>query len=389
MRPPIYLDYNATTPIDAEAAQAMLPYLTGRFGNPSSAHFYGREAHQAVDHARQQVAGLLGCAPGEVVFTSGGTESNNTVIKGVAETRRQQSDHLITSAIEHPAVLEPCRWLEAQGWRITVLPVDETGRVSPADVEKAITPRTALVSVMLANNEVGTLEPVAEIARIAHAHGALMHTDAAQAMGKIPVRVDDLGVDFLSLAGHKLYAPKGIGALYCRGGEMPRLMHGAGHEAGRRAGTENVLEIVGLGQAAEVAARDLDKNMAHMRSLRDRLWQALSGGVYEVRRNGHRQHALPNTLSVSFRHVEANALLERIGKRVAASAGAACHADQVTVSAVLEAMGVPLNYAMGTLRLTVGKMTTEQEIDEAAQVIGAAVRALRQEKLAKAAPPGA
>jgi cysteine desulfurase len=388
MNTPVYLDYNATTPIDAEAAQAMLPFLTGKFGNPSSGHIYGREARQAVDHARAQLAGLLGCAPGEVIFTSGGTESNNTVIKGIASARAGQGKHIITSAIEHPAILEPCRILEEMGFIITILPVDGAGRVDPADVERAITPGTILVSVMLANNEVGTLQPIAEIARIAHKAGAVVHTDAAQAVGKIPVSVADLGVDYLSVAGHKLYAPKGIGALYCRGGDAPRFMHGAGHEGGRRAGTENVLEIVGLGQAAEVARRDLDRNMAHMQAMRDRLWEGLSTRVKDVRRNGHPTECLPNTLSVSFRHIEANVLLARIDDRVAASAGAACHADQVTVSAVLRAMDVPLDYAMGTLRLTVGKMTTEKEVDSAIPVLTEAVSAIRSEKLANQAPSG-
>jgi len=388
MSNPIYLDYNATTPIDPEAAQAMLPFLTGTFGNPSSAHPFGLAAREAVERARAQLAGLLGCAPAEVIFTSGGTESNNTVIKGVAEMAGRGRG-IITTAIEHPAILEPCHYLEARGWAVTLLPVDGQGGLDPADVEQAITPETALVSVMLANNEVGTIQPVAEVARIAHAHGALMHTDAAQAVGKMPVNVAELGVDFLSVAGHKLYAPKGIGALICRAAEPPRLMHGAGHEAGRRAGTENVLEIVGLGQAAEVAGRDLARNVAYMQTLRDRLWDALSARIDDLRRNGHPTECLPNTLSVSFRRVEANVLLERIGERVAASAGAACHADQVTISSVLKAMAVPPDYAMGTIRLTVGKFTSPQEIDSAVQVIAEAVTQVRSEKLAKLPHSGA
>jgi cysteine desulfurase len=388
MRTPIYLDYNATTPIDQEAVQAMLPYLMGKFGNPSSAHAFGRDARAAVEHARAQLAGLLGCAVSEVVFTSGGTEANNTVIKGVAAARAHLGKHLITSAVEHPAILEPCRMLEEQGFAITILPVDDCGRVDPDDVEKAITPHTILISVMLANNEVGTLQPVAEIARIAHAHDVLIHTDAAQALGKIPVNVEALGIDYLSVAGHKLYAPKGIGALYCRGGAVPGFMHGAGHESGRRAGTENVLEIVGLGQAAEVAQRDLDRNMAHMRMLHDRLWERLCAAGGDVRRNGHPTDCLPNTLSISFRGVEANGLLDRIDGQVAASAGAACHADQVTVSAVLQAMAVPLDYAMGTLRLSVGKMTSVEEVDAAVSAIVEAVSAIQMEKLAKPASAG-
>lgn len=375
---PIYLDYNATTPIDREAAQAMLPYLYEHFGNPSSAHAYGRAAHEAVSRARAQVAAALNCHPDEVIFTSGGTEANNMVIKGVAAAYRDRGRHIITSAVEHPAITEPCSVLAQQGFEITILPVDEYGMVSLADFERALRRDTILVSIMLANNEVGTLQPVAGIAAVAHARGVLVHTDAAQAVGKIAVDVHALGVDFLSVAGHKLYAPKGVGALYVRtGAHLPKFMHGASHEQNRRAGTENVLEIVGLGQAAEVAQRDLERNTAHMQAMRDRLYAALARQVQDIRRNGHPQQTLPNTLSISFRGVEANVLLERIGDQVAASAGAACHADQVTVSHVLEAMGVPLDYAQGTLRLSVGKLTTTEEIDSAVEAIAAAVRALR------------
>ncbi len=374
---PIYLDYNATTPIDGEVAEAMLPYLYEHFGNPSSAHLYGRVAREAVEAARQQVAALLNCHPTEVVFTSGGTESNNMVIKGVAEARRAEGRHIITSAVEHPAVLEPVRVLAQQGYDITILPVDEYGMVSVREVEKALTPGTILVSIMMANNEVGTLQPIAEIADLAHTCGALVHTDAAQAVGKVPVAVAELGVDFLTVAGHKLYAPKGIGALFQRSGVvLPKFMHGASHEGNRRAGTENVLEIVGLGKAAEVAQRDLERNANHMRAMRDRLYEGLRANLEGVRRNGHPRQCLPNTLSISFQGVQANALLERIGSQVAASAGAACHADQVTVSTVLSAMGVPLDFAMGTLRLSVGKFTTQAEVDAAVRCIIEAVQVL-------------
>lgn len=376
---PIYLDHNATTPIDPEVAEAMLPYLHEHFGNPSSSHAYGRAARRAVDHARGQVAKLLGCDPGEIIFTGVGTESNNTAIKGVAEGYRHRGRHIITCAIEHPAVLEPCEVLEKRGYPISILPVDSTGRVNPKDVEKAITPETILVSIMTANNEVGTIQPIKHIAEIAHAHGALMHTDAAQAVGKIPVNVTEMGIDLLSVAGHKFYAPKGIGALYVRDGiDLPKFMHGASHEHNRRAGTENVLAIVGLGKAAEIAGRDLTYNTAHMQAMRDRLQKGLTGQLDGVQVNGHPEARLPNTLSVSFRDVEANILLDRIGEQVAASAGAACHADQVSVSSVLEAMRVPLAFAMGTLRLTVGKTTTQAEIDLAVEVIVGAVRALRK-----------
>ncbi|MFH1636371.1 MAG: selenide, water dikinase SelD [Chloroflexota bacterium] len=383
MPTPIYLDYNATTPIDRRVAEAMIPYLYEHFGNPSSMHPYGLQAKRAVEQARAQVAEMLSCQPAEIVFTGSGSESNNSAIKGVACAYRERGNHIITSAIEHPAVLETCHYLESQGYRLTVLPVDEYGMVAPADVERAITPDTILVTIMHANNEVGTIQPIPEIAAIAHRHGALMHTDAAQSVGKIPVRVDELGVDLLSVAGHKLYAPKGIGALYIRPGvRLTKFVHGADHEANRRAGTENVLEIVGLGQATEIAMRDMERNRAYMRSMRDRLWAGLtreldSPGLLKL--NGHPDERLPNTLSVSFRSVEANTLLSEIGEQVAASAGAACHADQVDVSAVLEAMQVPLEYAMGTVRFSVGKMTTAEEIDRAVEVVSAAVRRLQPE----------
>jgi cysteine desulfurase len=382
---PVYLDYNATTPIASEVAEAMLPYLYELFGNPSSSHPYGAVTKSAVEAARAQVATLLECQPDEVVFTSGGTESNNYAIKGVALAEGRRGNHVITSAVEHPAVIEVCHWLEQQGMRITVLPVDRHGLVDPADLERAMTPDTLLVTVMHANNEVGTVQPLADLAEIAHRHGALVHTDAAQSLGKIRVRVDDLGIDLLSVAGHKLYAPKGVGALYIRYGvQLAPLLHGAGHEGGRRPGTENVLEIVGLGQACAIAGRDLGKNMAHFRAMRDRLHEGLVRelGKDAVRLNGHPEQRLPNTLSLSFRGVEANTLLSEIGEQVAVSAGAACHADEVNVSAVLEAMKVPVEWAMGTVRFSVGRGTTAEEVDRATQVVAEAARRLR-----RTAPP--
>jgi cysteine desulfurase len=385
---PIYLDYNATTPIAREVAEAMAPYLYEHFGNPSSSHPYGVATKRAVEAARAQVAGLLGCQPGEVIFTSGGTESNNYAIKGVALANRQRGDHIITSAVEHPAVVEVCNWLKTQGYRITMLPVDDYGLVDPANLERAITPGTLLVTVMHANNEVGTIQPIRELAEIAHLGGALMHTDAAQSLGKIPVDVDELGVDLLSVAGHKFYAPKGIGALYVRSGvELAQLIHGAGHEGGRRPGTENVLEIAGLGKACQIAGRDLEKNMGHFQEMRDRLHQGLLRelGAEAMRLNGHPQKRLPNTLSLSFRGVEANTLLSEIGEEVAASAGAACHADEVDVSAVLQAMHVPVEWAMGTVRFSVGRDTTAADVDRAVQVVAEAVRRL-QPQAALAAP---
>jgi len=376
---PIYLDYNATTPIAREVAEAMAPYLYGEFGNPSSAHPYGVAAKRAVENARAQVALLIGCDPGEIVFTSGGTESNNAAIKGATLALRERGNHVVTSSIEHPAVTEVCRWLEGRGFEVTWLPVDEHGLVAVSDLEAALRDSTVLVSVMHANNEVGTVEPIAELAGAAHARGAVFHTDAAQSVGKLPVSVDALGVDLLSIAGHKLYAPKGVGALYIRTGtDLEGLIHGADHEAGRRPGTENVLEIVGLGKACEIARRDVAKDEIHFRRMRDLLHERIVSALGEeaVRLNGHPDLRLPNTLSLSFRGVEANTLLSEIGDRVAASAGAACHTDRIDVSHVLEAMGVPEEWAMGTVRCSVGRSTTEDEVDSAARVVVDAARRL-------------
>ena len=361
----IYLDYNATTPIDPQVAEAMLPYVHGLFGNPSSGHSFGLAARQGVDLARQQVAGMLGCDIDDLIFTSGGTEANNHAIKGVAGAYRERGSHIITSAIEHPAVTEVSRYLETQGFRVSYLTVDEYGLVDPQQVEEAITSETLLVSIMHANNEVGTIQPIAEIAAIAHRHGALMHSDCAQSVGKIPVRVDELGVDLLSIAGHKLYAPKGIGALYIRPGvRLEKLMHGANHEQDRRAGTENVIEMAGLGKACELIEQNLNLYARRMAAMRDRLERGLMQAGMDARINGHRDKRLPNTLSISFRGVEADRVLASL-PTVAASAGAACHSDQVEISHVLAAMNVPEEYAMGTLRLTVGRFTTEEEIDRA------------------------
>lgn len=381
MTQPVYLDYNATTPIDPEVADAMQPFLFGIFGNPSSSHAYGLEARLAVDQARRQVAELIAAQPGEMVFTSGGTESNNYAIKGAAFALRERGDHIITSAIEHPAVLEVCNWLEKQGFRITQLPVDAQGQVDPDDLRKAIEKRTILVSIMHANNEVGTLQPIQALARIAHEHGAWMHTDAAQSLGKVPVSVADLEVDLLSIAGHKVYAPKGIGALYIRAGvELEKFMHGAGHENGRRAGTENVLEMVGLGKACQVAGRDLQKNMSSFQEQRDRLHSGIAAlPNAQIRLNGHPVQRLPNTLNLSFLRVQANVLLDRISGKVAASAGAACHADQVTVSAVLQAMQVPLEWAMGAVRFSTGRGTKPEHIDQAVSAIAAVLAELSGE----------
>ena len=360
----IYLDYNATTPIDPEVAEAMLPYVHGLYGNPSSGHSFGRSARAGVDHARAQVASLLGCDTDDLMFTSGGTEANNHAIKGVAEAHCQRGNHVITSAMEHPAVIEVCRYLEGHGFRVTYLPVDEFGMVHAQEVEDAITPETVLVTIMHANNEVGTIQPIAEIAEIAHRNGALMHSDCAQSVGKIPVLVDELGVDLLSIAGHKLYAPKGIGALYIRPGlRLEKFMHGAGHEDGRRAGTENIIGMAGLGKACELIEQNLAEYASHMSRMRDRLEHGLLSASPDRKVNGHPEQRLPNTSSIAFRGLEADRILANL-RSVAASAGAACHSDRVEVSHVLAAMNVPEEYAMGTLRMTVGRFTTTEEIDQ-------------------------
>lgn len=379
MNKPVYLDYNGTTPLDPAVIEAMFPFMQEGFGNPSSSHWYGIAPKKAVASAREQVAGLLGCQADEIVFTSGGTESNNYAILGIAFVNRDRGNHIITSVVEHPAVLEVCRFLEGEGFRVTYLPVDQFGRVSVLDVEQAITPQTILISIMHANNEVGTIQPIAEIAQLARSAGITIHTDAAQSVGKIPTRVDELCVDLLSVAGHKLYAPKGIGALYIRRGvKLRKFILGAGQESGRRAGTENVIGIVGLGKACEIAARDLVSNGVHMKTMRDTLHAGISSSLGDkVRMNGHPEERLPNTLSLSFRDLEANRILEEIGLDVAASAGAACHSDHVAVSHVLEAMGVSLQWAKGTLRFSTGKMTTLDEITLAQKAVSLAVQKLK------------
>ena len=375
MPKPIYLDYNATTPHDPEVIEAMRPFLEDEFGNPSSSHLFGNTPHRAVMQARGQVASLLNCRPQEIIFTSGGTESNNHAIQGVAYAYRDRGNHIITSQIEHPAILEVCAYLAENGFEVTYLPIDEKGLVRVSDVADAITSNTILITIMHANNEVGTIQPLAEISELAKKHDTLVHTDAAQSLGKIPAEVDTLGVDLLSVAGHKIYAPKGIGALYIRNGvKLAKFMHGAGQESGWRAGTENVLEIVGLGKACEIARRDLAKNMAHMQSMRDRLYEGIKAKCERVRLNGHREKRLPNTLSISFQDLEANRILDNIGLEIAASAGAACHSDTVEISHVLKAMNIPVGWAKGTLRLTTGRNTTADDIDRAVQVISEAVK---------------
>jgi cysteine desulfurase len=372
MSDPIYLDHNATTPVHLEVVAAMSPWLKEHFGNPSSTHVYGRRAHEAVEAAREQVAGLLGCQADEIFFTSGGTESNNLAILGSAEALAGRRKHLVTSVVEHPATARPCDRLEREGWEVTRLPVGAHGMVRIDEVRAFVRGDTALVSIMLANNETGTVMPIQEIAEIARARGALMHTDAAQAVGKIPVRVGQLGVDLLSVAGHKLYAPKGVGALYVRRGTPIRpVLLGAGHERGLRPGTENVPYIVGLSKACEVAARDIEKEGARLRALRDELWELLRAEVPGLRLNGHPTERLPNTLNVLFPGVSGNAVLAATPE-VAASTGSACHEGAENPSAVLLAMGLQASIALGAVRLSLGRGTARHQVSEAARALGRA-----------------
>lgn len=371
---PIYFDYNATTPIDPRVAEIMIPYVTDHFGNPSSGHIYGQKTKAAVDKARQQVAEMLGCSTNEIIFTSGGSESNNYAIKGVAAAYRKKGKHIITSSVEHPAVTEVCKYLESRGSKITYLQVDKYGMVDPAEVERAITPETVLITIMHANNEVGTIEPIAEISKIARNNGILMHSDCAQSIGKIPVNVGQLGVDLLSVAGHKLYAPKGIGALYIKSGvQLEKQIHGADHEMNLRAGTENIIEIVGLGKACELISEEGEESFDRLQTLRDKFESGLKSSFPEIKINGHPEKRLPNTSSVSFSGLEANNILLHLDN-IAASAGAACHCDSVKISSVLEAMKVPLDYAKGTIRFSIGRFTAEGDIDRAlksiAEVVG-------------------
>ena len=365
---PIYLDYNATTPVLPEVVDAMLPYLREHFGNPSSSHVYGRRAQSAVDRARHQVAGLIGCDASEIIFTSGGTEANNLAIRGVTEAREDRRA-VVTTVIEHPATAQPCAWLERHGWRVTRVGVDREGRARVEEARAAIDTATALVTVMHSNNETGVLQPVTELAELARDRGAVMHTDAAQSVGKIPVNVRELGVDLLSIAGHKLYAPKGVGALYVRRGTPLRpFVLGAGHERGLRPGTENVAYIVGLGVACELASQGLDERAVRMKRLRDELWGRLAAHVPGLGLNGDPVRRLPNTLSVRFPGASGNEVLAG-ATAVAASTGSACHAGHESAPGVIVAMGVGETEALGTVRLTLGRETTPGDVSSAADAL--------------------
>lgn len=379
MKKPIYLDYNGTTPLDPEVIAEMKQFLEEEFGNPSSSHLYGIEPKRAIAKARGQVASLIGCNPGEVVFTSGGTESNNSAICGITGFSDLAEKRVITSQIEHPAVIEPLKRLETMGLSVNYVSVNSRGLVNPDEIESCIDQKTVLITIMHSNNEVGSIQPIEEISQLAKKRNIPFHTDACQSLGKVNVDVNVLGVDMLTIAGHKLYAPKGIGVLYVKKGtHLNNMMYGAGQEAGRRPGTENVPGIVGLGKACEITQRDLSTNSVSMKKLKDRLKSGLEIRLPDLRFNGHPEKSLPNTLNVSFKDVEANRLLEEIGLDVAASAGAACHSDHVTISHVLQAMKVPLNFAKGSIRFSLGKNTTSEEIDKTVETVSRAVKLLRK-----------
>jgi len=364
-RLPIYLDHNASTPVLPEVVDAMLPYLRDHFGNPSSSHIFGRTMHDAVERAREQTARLIECSPDEVFFTSGGTEANNLAIRGVAAAIPARR-HILTSVIEHPATAGPSAWLEQQGYRVSRVKVDGAGRVLPERVQECLGQETALVTIMHANSETGTIQPIAEIAGLAHSAGALIHTDAAQSCGKIGVSTRHEKVDLLSIAGHKLYAPQGVGALFVRAGTpIKPLLIGGGHEHGLRPGTENVASIVGLGRACEVARRSLVEEGERLSRLRDRLWSLLREAVPGIALNGYPAERLPNTLNVRFPGVAGNALLAAC-PAIAASTGSACHESGDSASEVILAMGIPESEAIGSVRLSLGRLNTREEIDLAA-----------------------
>lgn len=366
MMRPIYLDYNATTPIAPSVLEAMMPFLVEHYGNPSSRHAMGTAVYQAVEDARERVAELLGADTDEIFFTSGGTESINLALQGIMEDEDGYSGHLVVSAVEHPAVAAPANYLQRMGCALTVVPTDRWGRVDPLQVAEAIRDDTILLSVMHANNEIGTLQPIREIAQVCRERGVFCHTDASQSPGKVRVNVNELGVDLLTLAGHKMYAPKGVGALYVRRGTPIRpLLHGAGHERGLRPGTENVASLVGFGQAARLANHSTDENSAHLAERRDRLYARLREGIgEELTFNGHPVERLPNTLSVNFPRVAGQQLLERAAN-VYASTGAACHSGGSSMSATLAAIQLEPEAARGTVRLSLGWTTSVEEVDRA------------------------
>lgn len=364
----VYLDYNASTPLDPQIVRVMQPYLREYYGNPSSSHWLGRQGKNAIEKARRKVASLIGAKPEEIIFTSGASESNNQALKSIAFANKKKGNHIITSIIEHPAIINPCKYLETKGFKVTYVGVDGFGRVNPKDIEKAITNKTILISIMHANNETGTIQPIAEIGKIARKNNVLFHTDAAQSIGKIPTNVEKLKVDLLSIAGHKFYAPKGIGALYIKEGTLIEpLIHGANHEMGKRAGTENTASIVGLGKASEIAEKTMNQYNKRIQKLRDKLHKGLAG-ITATKLNGHPIERLPNTLNLSFEGIDSTELVSSL-KNIALSTGSACHDQIKEPSIVLTAMGIPRELALGAIRFSLGKFTKEYEIDYAAKEI--------------------
>lgn len=376
----IYLDHNATTPVHPEVYEAMLPYLKDEWGNPSSIHWAAREPKKAIDSAREKVAALLGCETNEIVFTSCGSESNNFAIKGVASALKGKGNHIITTSVEHPSVLNTCKYMAKEGWDVTFLPVDSYGMIDLDQLRDSITDRTILISIMFANNETGTIFPVEEIGKIARQKGVLFHCDAVQAVGKVPIDVKKMNIDLLSLSGHKLYAPKGVGALYARRGvRITPLIHGGHQERNRRAGTENVAGIVALGKACEIAIRDMEEEVAHLTRLRDKLEKGIMERIEHVRLNGHPTKRLPTTLNVSFEYIEGESILLNLDmKGVAASSGSACTSGSLEPSHVLMAMGVPHEVAHGSVRFSLGRDNTEEDIEYVLEILPSIVERLRQ-----------
>ena len=375
----IYLDHAATTPTHPEVVKAMLPYFTDAFGNPSSIYSYGLEAKGAIEEARTKVAELIGARSEEIIFTSGGTEADNFALKGVAYANEHKGNHIITTPIEHHAVMEACKFLERRGFRITYLSVDEYGLVDPQDVKKAITDKTILISVMHASNEIGTIEPISEIGKIAKEAGVYFHTDAVQAVGHIPVNVDELKVDLLSISAHKLYGPKGAGALYIRKGTRSvSLIHGGEQEKRRRAGTENVPAIVGLGKAVELAGQTMNREVERLSYLRDKLIEGLVERIDNIRLNGHPRKRLPNNVNVSVDFVEGESMLLNLDlEGICASTGSACSSSSLEPSHVLLALGLPAEQAHGSLRFTFGRENTEEDMERVLEVLPGIVAGLR------------
>ena len=376
----IYMDHSATSPVDPEVFEAMTPYFTEGFGNASTLYKLGRDAKMAMETARKQVASLINAEPKEIIFTSGGTESDNIAIKGTVYRLKNKGNHIITSNIEHPAVTETCKYLEKNGFEVTYVPVDKEGLVHPEDVEKAITDKTVLITIMHANNEIGTIQPIAEIGKIAREHGIYFHTDAVQSVGKIPVDVKSMNVDMLSLSSHKLYGPKGIGALYIKKGvRLEPIIHGGGHERGLRPGTENVPAIVGLGKACEISEKNLDKDMEHLKKLRDKLIDSVLEQNEEAYLNGHRTQRLPGNVNFRFTGIEGESLILHLdSKGIAASTGSACSSIKLEPSAVLMAIGLKEVEAHGSLRLTLGRENTEEDVDYTIKTIKEVVDTLRK-----------